>query len=127
MEHSTGEDVTRLDAREQAHVLDEDGINTDAIELSNKTQRILHLIVIDEGVDSDVDGGAKLVGVGTELDNVVKTIASSLSCTKTGCANIQARSLAGARSSIVCMCERIFYSYIKAAVQQTFAFLLAKL
>ena len=88
MEHSSGEDVARLDAREQAHVLDEDGINTDAIELSNKTQRILHLIVIDEGVDSDVDGGAKLVGVGTELGNVVKTIASSLPCTKTGCANI---------------------------------------
>ena len=28
------------------------------------------------------------MGVGTELGNVVKTIASSLSCTKTGCANI---------------------------------------
>ena len=97
MEHSTGEDVTRLDAREQTHVLDKDGINTDVVEVSNKTQRILHLIVIDEGVDSDVDGGAKLVGVGTEL------------------------------GSIVCMCERMFYSYIKAAVQQTFAFLLAKL
>ena len=88
MESSTGEDVARLDAREQAHVLDEDGINTEALELSNKTQRILPLIVIDEGVDSDVDGGAKLVGIGTELGNVVKTIASSLSCTKTGCANI---------------------------------------
>lgn len=88
MERSTGEDVTRLDAREQTHVLDKDGINTDVVEVSNKTQRILHLIVIDEGVDSDVDGGAKLVGIGTELGNVVKTIASSLSCTKTGCANI---------------------------------------
>ena len=49
---------------------------------------MVKLIIIDNGVDGDIDLSAKRMGVVTELANIIDTIANSCTGAKTGGSDI---------------------------------------
>ena len=55
-----------------AHILQQQCIHTDAVELGNHLKRILHLIIIDDGVHRDMNLGTKLMGILAELLDIIK-------------------------------------------------------
>ena len=55
-----------------AHILQQQCIHTDTVELGNHLKRILHLIIIDDGVHRDMNLGTKLMGILAELLDIIK-------------------------------------------------------
>ena len=54
----------------------------------NEALGIFQLIVVDNGIDSDIDLGIKLMGIVAELTDIVNTIACSYTGTKLSGTNI---------------------------------------
>ena len=75
--------IVGSDFRQHAHVLQEDGIDTYLVEFGNHLQCVFQLIVIDDGVDGDVNLRLKLVGVVTKLLDVFQRVAGCRACPET--------------------------------------------
>ena len=67
---------------QHGHILHEDGIDASGREFVKQLTRCLQLIVVDDGVDSDVDLGAILMGIAAELADVVDAVACRHTSTK---------------------------------------------
>ena len=60
---------------QNGHVLNEDGVNTGIRQFGKQLTGCFQLIVVYDGVDGDIDLRRKLMGVKTELADVVDGIA----------------------------------------------------
>ena len=65
---------------QHGHILHEDGIDTGIPEVSQQLTGVVELIVVDYGIDRDVDLGPKLMGIAAQLADVIDAVA----CCHTG-------------------------------------------
>ena len=63
--------------REQCHILNEDGIYPTLLQLVEQLAGGLQLVVVDDGVDGDIDLSLELMGVAAQLGNIGHAVASS--------------------------------------------------
>ena len=68
---------------QNAHVLHEDGIDTGIPEVGQQPTGVVELIVVDYGIDRDVDFGPKLMGIAAQLADVIDAVACCHTGTKT--------------------------------------------
>ena len=61
---------------EDGHVLNKDGIGTGLLEILKEAAQIVELVVVDDGVDRDIDLCAEGMGIVAELADIVDTIAN---------------------------------------------------
>jgi hypothetical protein len=73
---------------EEAHILYRDGVYPSLLEFMNQLLGSFQLVVIDNGIDRYIDLGSELVGIVTQLTDVVDAIACRYSGTKLGSTNI---------------------------------------
>ena len=59
----------------QSHILHEDGIYPTLLQLLQEAARVLQFVVVDDGVDGDVDLSPKLVGIAAKFGNVGYAVA----------------------------------------------------
>ena len=68
---------------EKRHVLDDERVDPGFVEVADETLDEQELVVVDDGVDRDVDLGMEKVGEGDETTDVVELV--SRSCTRPEC------------------------------------------
>ena len=71
-----------------SHVLNEDRINMSLLQILQEMAHIVELIIIDDGVDGDIDLNTKGMRIVAEFPDIIDTIAYSCPGTKTRRANI---------------------------------------
>ena len=73
---------------ENTHILQQECIHSNTVQLANHLQRILHLIFIDDGIHRHVNLGTKLMGIITEFLDILERVTGSGAGSKTGSTNI---------------------------------------
>ena len=73
---------------ENTHILQQECIHSNTVQLANHLQCILHLIFIDDGIHRDVNLGTKLMGIIAEFLDILERVACSSAGSKTWCTNI---------------------------------------
>ena len=73
---------------EDTHILQQECIHSNTVQLGNHLQRILHLIFIDDGIHRHVNLGTKLMGIITEFLNILQRVGSSSAGSKAWCTYI---------------------------------------
>ena len=68
-----------------AHVLHDEGIDPDAVELADEPLGLGQFVVVEQGVESDVDAGIEAVGKVDEPGQVVEAVAGCGPGTEPGC------------------------------------------
>lgn len=80
--------LLRPNLPEHTHVLQEESIHTNLVQFHDHPERIFHLLIIDDGVDGNVNLGAKLVGILAEQANIIQRIACGCTGAEAWSANI---------------------------------------
>ena len=57
-----------------AHVLHDEGIGTDAVELADEALGLAQLVVVEQGVEGDVDAGVEAVSQVDESGQIVEAV-----------------------------------------------------
>ena len=65
---------------QDCHILDEDGIDTNRLEVLKELAGGIEFIVVEDGVDGHIDLDAEGMGVFAELADIIDTVA----CRRTG-------------------------------------------
>ena len=73
---------------QDSHILNQDGIHPGFVKLVYQTPGSLQLVIIDNGVDGDKNLHPELVGIRTELADVVNAVARRCPGTKARCPDI---------------------------------------
>ena len=73
---------------EHRHILNQDGISSCIGQISKQLTGGLQLIIVDNGIDGDIDLRTEKMGVIAEFANVVDTIAYRCPGTEARCADI---------------------------------------
>ena len=69
---------------QQAHVLHNECIHPDTVQIPYELLGIFQFLILQDGVESDIDTGIIQMGILHQLCNILKGIACCCSCTKTG-------------------------------------------
>ena len=73
---------------QQRHVLDDECVHADAVQVVNEALHLHQLVVIDEGIDCRIDACPKLVGVIAGAAHVVERVGRVGTGTVVGSAHI---------------------------------------
>ena len=75
-------------ARQESHILNENSIDTNLGELVEQAVGVVQLLVVDDGIDGDVDLGPKRMGKAAEFGNIGHAVARSSARTKSRSADV---------------------------------------
>ena len=78
----------QLTHREDGHILHQDGIHTSLAQFAQQLAGGIQFLVIDNGIDGDIDLRAEAMGIVTKLTNIIDAVAYSCSRSKTGSTDI---------------------------------------
>ena len=71
-----------------SHILNKDGIYPSLFQLNDDSSDRFYLIVIDNGIESDINLSTKLMGVTAQLTDVINAVACCRTCSETWCTDI---------------------------------------